>query len=128
MNFYTKTSARVYAGGTINAYADSNTLTVGATGLLDVTLAGAKIATNTPLMLAISGSFSFSAEWQAGALQFKYVGMEIEQSTAQTDSTLVATKSALSEVRSSKTDLVTEATALVNRGVDLGLYDWMISP
>lgn len=127
MNFYTKSSARVNVGGTVNAYTDSNTLSFGITGVLDVTLEGAKITTNTPLMVALSGSFSLSGEWQGG-LKFKYTGMGSEQSTAEAESALAKTKSALADVRQSKARLVSEATSLANRAVELGLYDFSIVP
>ncbi len=115
MTFYTKSSARLYVGGSITANTDSNTLTEGLTLALDATLLGAKVTQNTPLMLALTGSLSFSAEYSAG--KFKYTGVGSEQSTAETDDALAATKSALAEVNQSKADLKRDVTSLALRAV-----------
>ncbi len=115
MTFYTKSTARLYAGGSITANTDSNTLTEGLTAVLDVTLAGAKITQNTPLMLALTGSLSISAEYSAGKV--KYTGVGSEQSTAETDDALAATKSVLAEVKQSRTELKRDVTSLASRAV-----------
>lgn len=127
MTFYTKSSAKAYLGGSITANTSSNTLSLGVTGVLDVTLAGAKITTYTPLMLTLSGSLAYSAELQRG-FKFKYTGIGSEQSTAETDSALASTKSALADVRSSRADLEFEPFSLANRAADLEKYRVSVIP
>lgn len=116
--FYTKGSTRFYAAGTISANTDANTLSLGMAGLLDVTLAGAKIAVNTPLMLALSASFALTWEWQGGA-NFKYTGIGVEQSTAEMDNALAKTATALSSAESGLARLEERAATLANSAVDV---------
>lgn len=116
--FYTKSSTRFYAGGSITANTDSNTLSLALSGLLDVTLAGAKIATNTPLMLALSASLALTWEWQGG-VNFKYTGIGSEQSTAEMDNALAKTHTALSNAEYGVAKVKERATELANTAIDL---------
>lgn len=116
--FYTKSSTRFYAAGSMTANTNSDTLSLGLTGLLDATLLGAKIATNTPLMLALSASLSLAWEWQGGT-SFKYTGIGSEQSTAEMDNALASTHAALSNAQYSLTKLEERTTELSNVAFDL---------
>lgn len=116
--FYTKSSTRFYAAGTISANTDSNTLSLGLTGLLDATLLGAKIATNTPAMLALSASLSLAWEWQGGT-NFKYTGIGSEQSTTEMDNALAKTHTALSNAEYGMTKIKDRVTELANTAIDL---------
>jgi hypothetical protein len=116
--FYTKSSTRFYAAGTISANTDSNTLSLGMSGLLDVTLAGAKITVNTPLVLALSASLALTWEWQGGT-NFKYTGIGAEQSTVEMDNALAKTGAALSTAEQGLVKLEERSAALANSAVDV---------
>ncbi len=116
--FYTKSSTRFYAAGTISANTDSNTLSLGMAGLLDVTLLGAKIATNPPAMLALSASLALTWEWQGGT-NFKYTGIGAEQNTAEMDNALAKTQTALSNAEYGLAKLEDRVTDLANTAIDL---------
>lgn len=127
MTFYTKSSVRVYAGGSIAVNTDTNTLSVGVTGLLDVTVAGAKINTYTPAMLTLSGSLAYSAEIQRG-FKFKYTGIGSEQSTAETESALASTQSSLADVQQTVNWFQYDPFTLANRAAQLEQHRLSVIP
>lgn len=119
--FYTKSSTRFYAAGSITANTNSDTLSLGLTGLLDVTLIGAKIAVNTPLMLSLSASLALSWEWDG--TKVKYTGIGAEQSTAEMDNALATTGSALANAEYGLAKLQDRVTELGNTAIEVSQSD-----
>lgn len=118
LEFFKKSSARVYAGGTISANTNSETLTIACSGMMDVTVAGLKVNTNTPAMLTLSGSL-FTLEWKTTEMQ--YTGTRMTPVVAWARNTAASTKAALTEYRNSLTSSSNSDATMNNLVLESGL-------
>ncbi len=118
LEFFKKSSFRVYAGGQITANTNSETLTIACSGMMDVTLAGLKVNTNTPLMLTLSGSL-FSWEWKNS--EMTYTGTKATPVLAWASNTAAATVSAMADFRNALMSSSSSDTTMQNNVLESGL-------
>ncbi len=118
LEFFKKSSFRVYAGGQITANTNSETLTLACSGMMDVTLAGLKINTNTPLMLTLSGSL-ITAEWKNS--EFTYTGTKATPVLAWASNAAAATVSAMADFGNALMSSSTSETTMQNNVLASGL-------
>jgi len=117
LEFFKKSSFRVYAGGQITANTNSETLTFACSGMMDVTLAGLKINTNTPAMLTLSGSL-ITWEWKNS--EFTYTGTKATPVRAWASNAAAATVAAMAEYRNALMSSSSSDATMQNHVLETG--------